>query len=132
MFNICFSYVILNYMDLFILNTLMLLMNCAEFCMEEVFKCRERRMMPWDEEWKKSQAWGCPPDTPMNIQEVQASKLGDARGTPSSPIKSTRSFFSALYFYCFMHYVLFLERLYFCCVFFLFSIKLDPIIFILE
>src|SRR3954463_6761088 len=27
--------------------------------------------------------------------------------------KSTRSFFSALYFYFFMHYVLFLERLYF-------------------
>src|SRR3954447_19329984 len=70
----------------------------------------------------------------MNIQEVQASKLGDARGTPSSSLKSTRSFFNALYFYCFMHYVLFLERLYFCCVFILFfsSINLDSSYFVLE
>src|SRR3954465_657980 len=109
-------------------------MNCVEFWVKEVFKCRERRMMPWDEEWTKSQAWGCPLDTPRNIQEVQASKLGDARGTPSSSIKSTRSFFNALYFYCFMHYVLLLESLYFFCVFILFfcSIKLDPIIFTFE
>src|SRR3954464_11342414 len=103
----------LNHIDLIIFITLILLMNCVEFCMKEVFKCRERRMMPYDEEWTKSQAWGCPLDTPRNIQEVQASNLGDARGTPSSSIKSTRSFFSALYFYCFMHYVLFLERLHF-------------------
>src|SRR3954454_17590870 len=42
-----------------------------------------------------------------------------AQGIPSSSIKSTRSFFNALYFYCFMHYVLFLERLYFLlCVYF--------------
>src|SRR4051794_39272662 len=71
-----------------------------------------------------------PLDTPRNIQEVQASKLGDARGTPSSSIKSTRSFFSALYFYCFMHYVLFLEHLYFFCVFIVFCLlfnKVGPI-----
>jgi hypothetical protein len=56
--------------------------------------------------------------TQRNIQEVQASKLGDAQGIPSSSTKSTRSFFNALYFYCFMYYVLFLERLYFLlCVF---------------
>src|SRR3954469_18356389 len=61
-----------------------------------------------------------PRDTPRNIQEVQASKLGDARGTPSSSIKSTRSFFNALYFYCFMHYVLFLEHLYFLFIIFFF------------
>src|SRR3954469_5845208 len=109
-------------------------MNYVEFWVKEVFKCRERRMMPWEEEWTKAQAWGCPLDTPRNIQEVQASKLGDARGTPASSIKSTRSFFNALYFYCFMHYVLFLERLYFFCVFILFvcSIKLDPSCFVLE
>src|SRR3954467_13053815 len=60
-------------------------------------------------------AWGCPRH-------------------PASSIKSTRSFFNALCFYCFMHYVLFLERLYFCCVFILFfcSIKLDPSYFVLE
>jgi hypothetical protein len=39
-------------------------------------------------------AWGCP------------------RGTPSSSVK-IRSHFNTLYFYCFMHYVFFLERLYF-------------------
>jgi hypothetical protein len=40
-------------------------------------------------------AWGCP------------------RGTPSSSAK-IRSPFNTLYFYCFMHYAFFLERLYFC------------------
>jgi hypothetical protein len=39
-------------------------------------------------------AWGCP------------------RGTPSSSAK-IRSPFNTLYFYCFMHYVFFLEHLYF-------------------
>ena len=60
--------------------------NCVKFCMKEVFKCRERRMMWWDEEWTKAQAWGFP-CTPRNIQEVQASKLGDAQGIPSSSTK---------------------------------------------
>src|SRR3954471_1091253 len=82
----------------------------------------------------KLSSLGMSPGHPNNIQEVQASKLGDARGTPASSIKSTTSFFNALYFYCFMHYVLFLERLYFFCVFIFFvcSIKLDPSCFILE
>ena len=60
MFNMCFSYVILNHMDLIILITLILLMNCVEFCMKEVFKCRDWRMMRWVEERTKAQAWGCP------------------------------------------------------------------------
>jgi hypothetical protein len=30
----------------------------------------------------KAQAWGCPCITPRNIQEVQASKLGDAPEAP--------------------------------------------------
>jgi hypothetical protein len=34
--------------------------NCVKFCMKEVFKCRGRRMMRWDEVWTKDQAWGCP------------------------------------------------------------------------
>jgi hypothetical protein len=34
--------------------------NCVQFCMKEVFKCRERRMIWWDEGWTKAQAWGCP------------------------------------------------------------------------
>ena len=28
--------------------------NCVKFCMKEVFKCRERRMMRSDEEWTKA------------------------------------------------------------------------------
>jgi hypothetical protein len=37
--------------------------------------------MRWVEEWTKAQAWGCPL-TPRNIQELQASKLGDAPEAP--------------------------------------------------
>ena len=47
--------------------------------------------------------------TPRNIQEVQASKLGDARASPLHQ-QNIRSSFNALYFYCFIYYVLFLER----------------------
>jgi hypothetical protein len=50
--------------------------------------------------------------TLRNIQVVQASKLGDVRGTPSSSAKS-RSPFKTLYFYCFIFYAFFLECLYF-------------------
>jgi hypothetical protein len=50
--------------------------------------------------------------TSINIQEVQASKLGDVQGTPSSSAK-IRSPFKTLYFYCFVCYMFFLERLYF-------------------
>src|SRR3954452_7550993 len=121
----------LNHGDLIVFIILILLMNYVEFWVKEVFKCREKIMMPWDGKWTKSQAWGCPLDTPRNIQEVQASKLGDAQGTPSSSIKSTRSFFNALYFYCCMHYVLFLERIYFLLyVYFVYLLnKVGPIIF---
>ena len=52
--------------------------------------------------------------TPRHIQEVQASKLGDAQGIPFFINKNIRSCFSTLYFYCFICYVLFLERLCFC------------------
>jgi hypothetical protein len=37
--------------------------------------------MRWVEEWTKDQAWGYP-HTPKNIQEVKASKLGDAPRHP--------------------------------------------------
>ena len=40
--------------------------------------------------------------TPRNIQEVQASKLGDAQGIPFFINKNLR-FFQTLHFYCFMH-----------------------------
>jgi hypothetical protein len=59
--------------------------------------------------------------TPRNIQEVQASKLGDAPWHPFFINKNIRSPFKTLYFYCFICYVFFLERLYF---FFQFSFVL--------
>ena len=74
--------------------------------------------------------------TPRNIQEVQASKLGDAQGIPFFINKNIRSSLKTLYFYCFIYYVLFLERQLFlflvlfclaCC-----SIWLDPSMFVLE
>jgi hypothetical protein len=43
-----------------IMLILMLLIELCEVLYEEVFKCRERRVMRWDEVWKKAQAWGFP------------------------------------------------------------------------
>jgi hypothetical protein len=63
--------------------------------------------------------------TPRNIQEVQASKLRDAQGTPFLINKNIRSSFKTLYFNCFICYVFLLERLYFC---FLFSFVLFAVI----
>jgi hypothetical protein len=50
--------------------------------------------------------------TPINIQEVQATKLGDA---PRHPLlhRQKSGHLSRHYFYCFIFYVFFLERLYF-------------------
>ena len=60
--------------------------------------------------------------TPRHIQKVQSSKLGDVQGIPFFINKNIRSFLNTLYFYCFIFYVLFLERLVFlfsvCLVFF--------------
>jgi hypothetical protein len=47
--------------------------------------------------------------TPRNIQEVQASKLGDAPEAPPSSSAKIRSPFKTLYFYCVMHYAFFLD-----------------------
>jgi hypothetical protein len=52
--------------------------------------------------------------TPINIQEVQVSNHGDAQGTPFFINKNIMSSFKSLYFYCFICYVFFLERLYSC------------------
>jgi hypothetical protein len=62
--------------------------------------------------------------TPRNIQEVQASKLGDAPRHPFFINKNIRSSFKTLYFYYFICCVFFLEHLYFCFQFYiiLFSI----------
>jgi hypothetical protein len=72
--------------------------------------------------------------TPINIQEVQASKLGDASRNPFFINKNIRSSFKTLYFYCFICYVFFLERLYFRFQFFFVCSNkwLDHTMFVLE
>ena len=50
----------LNQVDLLFWCTNVANKICEMFCMEEVFKCRERRMIWEDEEWTNSQACGCP------------------------------------------------------------------------
>jgi hypothetical protein len=56
--------------------------NCVKFCMKEVLKCRENR--EWWDEMKYGQKIkiGDAHFTIRNIQEVQASKLGDAPRHP--------------------------------------------------
>lgn len=75
---------------------------------------------------------------PMSPQEIFKRYKRQSLGMPMHPLfinKSIRSSFNALYFFCFIYYVLFLEHLYFCLlfslVFFLFfccNKWLDPII----
>jgi hypothetical protein len=69
--------------------------------------------MRWDEELRKAQAWGCPCHPKKYPRGTSVKAWGCPRGTPSSLAK-IRSPFNILYFYCFMHYAFFLERLYFC------------------
>ena len=88
----------LNQVDLFIWCTNRANEYWAKFCVEEVFKCKERRMIWEDEGWTKSQSSGCPCHPPRNIQEVQASKLGDAQGIPFFINNIIRSPFKTLYF----------------------------------
>jgi hypothetical protein len=73
--------------------------------------------------------------TLRNIQEVQASKLGDAPRHPLSSSAKIRSPFKTLYFYCFMHYAFFLEHQFLLSVLFCFvccNKWLDHIMFFLE
>jgi hypothetical protein len=87
----------------------------------------------WDEmKYGKNLKLGDAHVSPRNIQEVQASKLGDAPRHPFF-IAKIRSPFKTLYFYCFVYYVFFLERLYFYLQFFFCWNKwLDHIMFVLE
>jgi hypothetical protein len=81
--------------------------------MKEVFKCRERRMMRWDEmKYGKKIKLGDAHITPKNIQEVQASKLGDAPRHPFFIGKNQVTFQDTI-FLLLVYYAFFLERLYF-------------------
>ena len=64
---------------------------------------------------EKISTLGIPMSPPRQIQEVQASKLGDAQGMPFFINKNIRSSFKTLYFYCFIYYVLFVECQFFFC-----------------
>jgi hypothetical protein len=60
--------------------------------------------------------------TPRNIQEVQASKLGDAPRHPFFINKNILSSFKTLYFYCFIWYVFLGASLFFAFSFLLFCL----------
>src|SRR3954471_5408368 len=67
-------------------------------------------MMKEDPRVSKTQSWVCPMHPQELFKETQASKLGDALASPSPSTIISLSF-STLYFYHFMCYVLYLERL---------------------
>jgi hypothetical protein len=69
--------------------------------------------MRWDGVRTKAQAWGCPCHPQKYPRGTSVKAWGCPRGTPSSSGK-IRSPFNTLYFYCFIFYAFFLERLYFC------------------
>jgi hypothetical protein len=69
--------------------------------------------MRWVEEWTKAQAWAGMPMHPKKYPtDTSVKAWGCPRGTPSSSAK-IMSPFNTLYFYCFMHYRFFLERIVF-------------------
>jgi hypothetical protein len=82
----------------------------------------------------KSSSLGMPTHSKKYPRGISVKAWGCPRGTPSSSPK-VRSPFNTLYFYCFMHYMFFLERLVFsfqfCLVFFC-NKWLDPNKFLLE
>ena len=94
-----------------ILIILMLPMRIVfEFCMKWVFNCRERRMMWWDEELTKAQAWGCPCH-PKKYSRGTSIKAWGCPCIPSSSIKipghlSMRYIFIASYTMCYSWSVL--------------------------
>jgi hypothetical protein len=60
----------------------------------------------------KSSSLGMPMSPKEIFKRYKVQSLGMPRGTPSSSAK-IRSPFKILYFYCFVYYAFFLERLYF-------------------
>ena len=69
------------------------------------------KMMKEDLGVSIAQAWGCARNPQEIFKETQASKLGDAPRASTSSSTIISSSLVALYFYHFMRYVLFLERL---------------------
>src|SRR3954466_1742234 len=80
----------------------------------------------------KSSSLGISPGHPKKYPRGSSIKAWGCPRHPRFINKSTRSFFNALYFYCFMHYVLFLERLYFLFCVYCFQKSWTPSYFTLE
>ena len=111
--------------------------NCDEFCMKEVFKCRGRRMMWWDELWTKAQAWGCP----FHPKKYSRGTSVEAWGCPeASPFLSPKyqvlsqcaSLFIASYNMCYSWSVFIFVFSFILFCFVLSNKWLDPIIIVLE
>jgi hypothetical protein len=97
-----------------ILHTLLLLMRIVWSFVWRKFSSVGKGEW-WDEmKYGRKLKLGDAHVTPRNIQEVQASNLGDSPWHPFFIKIYIRSSFKTLYFYCFICYVFFLERLYFC------------------
>jgi hypothetical protein len=103
--------------------------------MKEVFKCRERRMMIWDEVWTKAQAWGCP----CHPKKYPRSISVKAWVCPMAPLLHQQEYqvifqdtiFLLLHMLCvFLGASLFLLSVFLCFV--CFNKWLDPNIFLLE
>ena len=77
----------LNQVDLLFWCTNVANEDCEKFCMEEVFKCRERRMIREDEEWTKAQAWGLPMSPQDISKKYKRQSLGMPKASPSSSAK---------------------------------------------
>jgi hypothetical protein len=113
---------------------LALLIELCEVCMKEVFKCRDWRVMRWDEVWTKAQAWGCPCHPKKYPGGTRVKAWGCPRGSPSSSIKIRSPFntlFLLLHILCVFleaSLLLFLVFFYFACC----NKWLDPKIFFLE
>ena len=97
MFIACFSYVILNFVDLIIIIALTLLMRIVMSFVWRKFSSVGRQ--GWYDDMKYGQKFklGDAHVTPRNIQEVQASKLGDARASPFSSSKYQVNFQCAIF-----------------------------------
>ena len=73
---------------IYLFDALTLLMKIVRsFCVEEVFKCKERRMIWEDQEWTKAQAWGCPCHPQEISKKYKRQSLGMPKASPSSSTK---------------------------------------------
>jgi hypothetical protein len=118
-----------------VMLTLMLLIELCWVLYEGSFQVQGLENDEMSRRMDKSSSLGIPTHPKKYPRGTSIKAWGCPRGTPSSSAK-IRSPFKTLYFYCFMHYVFFLERqLLLFSVFFCFvccNKWLDHIMFLLE